>query len=34
VVAFARRIRDAVAERFEIRLVPEPVLWGGLSLES
>ena len=33
VVAFARRIRDAVAERFDVRLVPEPVLWGGLSLE-
>ena len=34
VVAFARRIRDAVAERFDVRLVPEPVLWGGLSLEN
>jgi UDP-N-acetylmuramate dehydrogenase len=34
VVAFARRIRDTVAERFDVRLVPEPVLWGGLSLES
>ena len=33
VIGFARRIRDAVAERFDIRLVPEPVLWGGLSRE-
>jgi UDP-N-acetylmuramate dehydrogenase len=33
VVAFARRIRDVVAERFEVRLVPEPVLWGTLSRE-
>jgi UDP-N-acetylmuramate dehydrogenase len=34
VVAFARRIRDGVAERFDVRLTPEPVLWGGLSLEN
>jgi UDP-N-acetylmuramate dehydrogenase len=34
VAAFARRIRDAVAERFDVHLVPEPVLWGGLSLEN
>jgi UDP-N-acetylmuramate dehydrogenase len=34
VAAFARRIRDTVAERFDVRLVPEPVLWGGLDLES
>lgn len=33
VVGFARRIRDTVAERFDVRLAPEPVLWGGLSLE-
>jgi UDP-N-acetylmuramate dehydrogenase len=34
VVGLARRIRETVAERFDVRLVPEPVLWGGLSLES
>jgi UDP-N-acetylmuramate dehydrogenase len=34
VAGFARRIRDTVAERFDVRLTPEPVLWGGLSLES
>ena len=34
VIALARRIRDTVAERFDVRLVPEPVLWGGLGLES
>jgi UDP-N-acetylmuramate dehydrogenase len=34
VVGFARRIRDTVAERFDVHLVPEPVLWGGLGLES
>ena len=28
VVAFARRLRAAVEERFGIRLTPEPVLWG------
>jgi UDP-N-acetylmuramate dehydrogenase len=34
VAAFARHIRDTVATRFGVRLVPEPVLWGGLTLES
>ncbi len=34
VVTFARRIRDVVAERFHVRLVPEPILWGGLSLDD
>jgi UDP-N-acetylmuramate dehydrogenase len=34
VARLARRIRDTVAERFDVHLVPEPVLWGGLSLES
>jgi UDP-N-acetylmuramate dehydrogenase len=33
VVALARRIRDVVAERFDIRLVPEPVLWADRSGE-
>ncbi len=33
IVAFAREIRTRVEERFSVRLVPEPVLWGGLSLE-
>jgi len=33
VAAFARRIRDAVAARFGVRLVPEPVFWGTLSLD-
>jgi UDP-N-acetylmuramate dehydrogenase len=33
VVAFAREIRDRVEARFGLRLVPEPVFWGGLSLE-
>jgi UDP-N-acetylmuramate dehydrogenase len=28
VVRFARRLRDRVAERFGVRLVPEPVFWG------
>jgi UDP-N-acetylmuramate dehydrogenase len=32
IVAFAREIRRRVEERFRVRLVPEPVLWGGLSL--
>ena len=27
--AFARHIRDTVLDRFDIRLVPEPVLWDG-----
>ena len=34
VVAFARRIRDAVAKQFDVRLVPEPVFWGNLSLDE
>jgi UDP-N-acetylmuramate dehydrogenase len=33
VAVFARRIRETVAERFDVRLAPEPVLWGGLSLD-
>jgi UDP-N-acetylmuramate dehydrogenase len=33
VVAFARRVRDAVEARFGVRLVPEPVFWGALSLD-
>ena len=33
VAAFARDIRARVEARFGIRLVPEPVFWGGLSLE-
>ncbi len=28
VVAFARRIQTAVADRFGVRLMPEPVFWG------
>jgi UDP-N-acetylmuramate dehydrogenase len=28
VLAFARRVQDRVAERFAVRLVPEPVFWG------
>jgi UDP-N-acetylmuramate dehydrogenase len=28
VVAFARRVQRAVAERFGVRLTPEPVFWG------
>ena len=31
VTAFAREIRARVEARFSIRLVPEPVFWGGLS---
>jgi UDP-N-acetylmuramate dehydrogenase len=34
VVAFASRIRNAVADRYDVRLVPEPMLWGGLALED
>ena len=34
VAGFARHIRDTVADRFDVRLTPEPVLWGGLTLES
>ena len=33
VVAFARRVRARVEERFGVRLVPEPVFWGPLGLE-
>jgi UDP-N-acetylmuramate dehydrogenase len=33
VASFARHIRDTVAERFDVRLHPEPVLWG-LTLET
>ena len=33
VAAFARDIRARVEARFGVRLVPEPVFWGGLSLE-
>jgi len=33
VAGFARHIRDTVADRLDVRLHPEPVLWG-LSLES
>jgi UDP-N-acetylmuramate dehydrogenase len=33
VAAFAREIRARVEARFGLRLVPEPVFWGGLSLE-
>ena len=29
VLAFARRVQEAVAERFAIRLTPEPVFWGA-----
>ena len=32
VVAFAREIRARVEARFGLRLVPEPVFWGGLTL--
>jgi len=28
VIAFARRVQDAVATRFGVRLTPEPVFWG------
>jgi len=33
VAAFAREIRARVEARFGIRLIAEPVFWGGLSLE-
>jgi UDP-N-acetylmuramate dehydrogenase len=33
VVAFARRVRSRVEERFGVRLQPEPVLWGSIGLE-
>jgi len=32
VVAFARRVQTAVADRFGVRLTPEPVFWGVASL--
>src|SRR5439155_154933 len=31
VVAFARRLRAAVEQRFGVRLTPEPVFWGALE---
>lgn len=34
VIAFARRIRARVAERFAVRLVPEPDCWGFASLDD
>ena len=34
VVAFARRVRNGVEQRFGVRLVPEPVFWGFLSLDD
>lgn len=34
VVAFARRIRACVQQRFGVRLVPEPVFWGFASLDA
>lgn len=34
VVAFARRVRARVEERFGVRLVPEPVFWGFASLDD
>lgn len=34
VVAFARHVQDAVAERFDIRLTPEPVFWGNLTTDA
>jgi UDP-N-acetylmuramate dehydrogenase len=33
VEAFAREIKARVEERFGVRLEPEPVLWGELSVE-
>ncbi|MET0850258.1 MAG: UDP-N-acetylmuramate dehydrogenase [Candidatus Rokuibacteriota bacterium] len=33
VAAFARRVRARVEARFGVRLVPEPVFWGGLTLD-
>ena len=33
VAAFAREIRARVESRFGVRLVPEPVFWGPLSVE-
>jgi len=34
VIAFARHIRDTVAKQFDVRLVPEPVFWGRLTLDE
>ena len=33
VVAFARRVRAGVEERFGVRLHPEPIFWGALALD-
>jgi UDP-N-acetylmuramate dehydrogenase len=33
VAAFARRVRDGVEARFAVRLHPEPIFWGTLSLD-
>ncbi len=33
VAAFARRVRAGVEERFGVRLHPEPIFWGALSLD-
>jgi UDP-N-acetylmuramate dehydrogenase len=34
VVAFARKIRSTVLERFGVKLVPEPVFWGFPRMEQ
>ena len=34
VAAFARRVRRGVAERFGVRLSPEPVFWGPIGLDE
>jgi UDP-N-acetylmuramate dehydrogenase len=33
VVAFARRLRAGVEQRFGVRLRPEPIFWGALGLD-
>jgi UDP-N-acetylmuramate dehydrogenase len=33
VVAFARRVRAGVEQRFGVRLHPEPIFWGSLGLD-
>jgi UDP-N-acetylmuramate dehydrogenase len=33
VAAFARRVRAGVEARFGVRLHPEPVFWGALTLD-
>ena len=33
VIAFARRVRARVEERFELRLQPEPAFWGLPDLD-